>query len=94
MSTEGSVHLETWGGLDMEEEHSKFSYNHSDPYHPKSYRSINNKDFERQCIEESNLIQPMEGQPEPAFSDSEVPYDLEQPGTYTESYHPTSPFDI
>ena len=41
-----------------------------------------------------NLIQPMEGQPEPVFSGLEVPYDLEQPRAYIESYHPTSPFDI
>ena len=34
MSTEGSVHLGTWGGLGMEEEHAKFSYDHSKPYHP------------------------------------------------------------
>ena len=61
MSTEGSVHLETWESLDMEEEHSKFSYGHSESYHPKSYPSINNKDFERKSIEESDLIQLMEG---------------------------------
>ena len=61
----------------MEEEHAKFSYDHSEPYHPESHTSISNEYLERQCIEESNLIQPMEGQPEPAFSDSEVPYDLE-----------------
>ena len=36
----------------------------------------------------------MEGQPDPAFSDLEVPYDLEHPGAYIESYHSTSPFDI
>ena len=56
MSIEGSVNLETWEGLDMEEEHSKFSYDHSKSYHPKSYTSIHNKDYERQCIKESNLI--------------------------------------
>ena len=36
----------------------------------------------------------MEGRPELAFSDLEVPYDLEQPRAYIESYHPTIPFDI
>ena len=46
MSTEGSAHLETWEGLDMEDEHSEFSYDHSESYHPKSYTSINNKDFD------------------------------------------------
>ena len=77
MSTEGSVHLGTWGGLGMEEEYTKFSYNHSEPYHPETHTSITNEYFERQCIEESNLIQPMEGQPKPTSSHSEVPYDLD-----------------
>ena len=36
----------------------------------------------------------MEGQLEPAFSDLEVPYDLEHPGAYIESYHLKIPFDI
>ena len=56
MSREWSVHLGTWGGLGMEEEHSEFSCDHSESYHSKSYTSINNKDFERQCIKESDLI--------------------------------------
>ena len=78
----------------MEEEHSEFSYDHSDPYHPKSYTSVKNKDFERQCIEESNLIQPMEDHSKPASLHLEVPYDLEQLGAYIESYHPTNSFNI
>ena len=94
MFAEGSVHLETWESLDMEEEHSKFSYGHSESYHPKSYPSINNKYFERKSIEEFDLIQSMEGHPEPTFFHSEVPYDLEQPRVYTESYQSISPFDI
>ena len=36
----------------------------------------------------------MEGQLELAFSNSEVPYDLEKPRAYIESYHSTIPFDI
>ena len=60
----------------------------------QKHTSISNEYFERQCIEESNLIQSMKGQPEPAFFDSEVPYDLEQPGAYTENYHLTSLFDM
>ena len=60
MSTEGTLHLETWGGLGMEDEHAKFSYDHSEPYHPESHTSIGNEYFARKCIKESNLIQPME----------------------------------
>ena len=36
----------------------------------------------------------MEGPPELASSHPEVPYDLEQPGVYTESYQPISPFGM
>ena len=69
----------------MEEEHVKFSYDHSEPYHPESHTSISNEYLERQCIEGSNLIQSMEGQPELAFFGLEVPYDLEYPRAYMES---------
>ena len=68
MSIEGIFHLGTWGGLSVEKEHAKFSYNHLEPYHLKTHTSISNEYFERKCIKESNLIQPMEGHPEPAFS--------------------------
>ena len=78
----------------MEEEHLEFSYDHSQSYNSKSYTSINNKDFERKCIEENVLRQLMEGQPEPTFIHLEVPYDLEQLRVYTECYQPISPFDI
>ena len=36
----------------------------------------------------------MQGQREPSFFDSKVPYDMEKPGAYIESYHLTSQFDI
>ena len=78
----------------MEEELSEFSYDHSESCHPKYYTSINNKEFERKCIEESDLIHSMEGQPEPTFLHSEVPYDLEQLGVYIETYQSIIPFDI
>ena len=68
MSNEGSVYSKTFESC--KEEHSNFSYDHSEPYHPKYYTIINNKDFERQCIKESDLIQPMEGHPKPTSSHS------------------------
>ena len=94
VSRKGGVDLETFKDLGVEEEHAEFSYDHLEPYHPRSHTSISNEEFERQCIKESDLIQLIEGYREPRSSHSEVPYDLEQPGAYKESYHSTSPFDI
>ena len=56
MSIEGSVHIETLGNHDIEEEHSEFAYDHLERYHSKSYRSISNEDLEKQCSEESDMM--------------------------------------
>ena len=65
VSREGSVDLETFGDLGIEEGHVKLSYDHS-----KSQTSISNEDFERKCIEESNLMQSMESYFKPTSSHS------------------------
>ena len=89
VSREESVDLETFGDLGMEDNHVDFSYDHSE-----SHTSVTSEDLEKQWIEESDSIQPMECQSQPTSSHSEVPHDLEQPGAYTKSYHPISPFDM
>ena len=48
---------------------------------------INNEDLERQCNDESNWMQLIEDQSQLSSSHAEVPYDLEQLGAYTTSYH-------
>ena len=52
MSREGSVDLEILGNPGMEEEHSEFSYDHSEPYHSKTHTSISNEDPVKQCNDE------------------------------------------
>ena len=89
VSREGSVDLETFGDIGIEEGHLEFSYDHS-----RSHTSFSSEDLEKQCIEESDLISRMESRSEPTSSHSEVPHDLEQLGAYTESYQPISPFDM
>ena len=44
MSSKGSV--DTWENLSMEEEHSEFSHDHSDSYHPEPQKGISNEDIE------------------------------------------------
>ena len=46
-SREGSVDLETLGNFCMEDEHSEFSYDHSEPYNSETHTSISNEDPEK-----------------------------------------------
>ena len=71
----------------MEDNHVEFSYDHSE-----SHTSVSSEDLEKQWIEDSNAIQPMECQSQPTSSHSKVPHDLEELRAYTESYQPMSPF--
>ena len=71
----------------MEEEHSEFSHDHSESYHAELYKGISNEYIEKQCCENSNVMQSVEYQSQPSSSHVEVPYDLEQLGAYTMSYH-------
>ena len=80
MSSEGSVHSETYESC--KEEQSKFSYDQS-----KLYLSIVNKDLKKQCSEESDGIQLVEVFSQPSSSHIDVPYVLEQLGAYTMSYY-------
>ena len=61
----------------MEDNHVEFSYDHSE-----SHTSVSNEDLEKQYIEESDLIQPMECHSEPTSSHSKVPYDWKHPRAY------------
>ena len=81
--------METFGDLGIEEGHVEFSYDHLE-----SHTSVSNEGLKKQCIEKSNLIQPIESQSDPTSSHSKFAYDLEQPRAYAKSYHPTSLFDI
>ena len=80
MSSEGSCYSETYESC--KEEQSELSYNQSD-----LYLSICNEDLEKQCNEESDGMQLVEVFSQPSSSHIEVPYDLEQLGSYTMSYH-------
>ena len=55
-SVEGSIDLDTWENISMEEEHSKFSRDHSDSYHTKPHKGISNEDIEKQCCEKSDVM--------------------------------------
>ena len=48
---------------------------------------ISSEDIEKQYREESNVMQSTEYQSQSSSSPVEVPYDLEQLGAYTTSYH-------
>ena len=47
-SIEGSMDLDAWENLSVEEENSKFSCDHSKPH-----KGISNEDIEKQCCEKS-----------------------------------------
>ena len=82
--------LETWENPSMEEDHSKLLYDDLEPYHAEPHKGINNEDIEKQCCENSDVMQSVEYQSQPYSSHIEVPYDLEQLGAYTMSYHSVS----
>ena len=56
MSIEGSKDLDAWENLSMEEEHSKFSCDHSDSYHVELHKGISNEDIEKQCCEKIDVM--------------------------------------
>ena len=77
----------------MKEEHSEFSCDNSDSYHVEKHKGISNEDIEKECCENSDVIQSVEYQSQAYFSHIEVPYDLELLGAYARSYHLISPND-
>ena len=87
-SIEGSV--DTWENLSMEEENSEFSHDHLESYHAEPHKGNSNENIEKQCCENSDVMQSVEYQSQPSSSHIEVPYDLEQLRTYTMSYHSVS----
>ena len=86
-SIEGSMDLDAWENLSMEEEHSEFSCDHSDSYHEEQHKGISNEDIEKQCCEKSDVMQLVEYQYRPYFPHIKVPYDLELHGACATSYH-------
>ena len=92
-SIEGSMDLDAWENLSMEEEHSEFSRDHSKSYHVEPHKGISNEDIEKQYCEKSDVMQSVEYQSQPSFSHIEVPYDLELLGACATSYHLISPDD-
>ena len=75
--------LETWENPIMEEEHSKLLYDHSEPY-----KGINNEYIEKQCCENTDVMQSVEYQSQLSSSHMEFPYDLDPLGAYAMSFHP------
>ena len=55
-SIEGSTDLDAWEKLSMEEEHSKFSCDHSESYHAEPHKGISNEDIEKQYCENSDVM--------------------------------------
>ena len=86
MSSEESVYSETYEIC--KEEQSEFSYDQSE-----LYLSIFNEELEKQYSEGSDWVQLIEYFFQPSYSHTYVPYDLEQFGAYTQSYHRISPCD-
>ena len=72
----------------MEEEHAVYPY---DQY--EFYFSISNENKEKQCNEESYWVHLIKYLFHPSTSHTVVPYDLEQFGAYTQSYHQINSFD-
>ena len=93
MSIEGSTNLDAWENLSMEEEHLKFSRDHSESYHAEPHKGISNEDIEKQCCEKLDVMQTVEYQSQPSFSHIEVPYDLDLLGACAMSYHLIIPND-
>ena len=71
----------------MDGECSNFPHDYSDSCHSKPYTSISNKDLEKEYNEDLDWVQLIEERSQPSSSHTEVPYDLEQLGTYIENYH-------
>ena len=46
-SIEGSMDLDAWENLSMEEEHSEISRDHSESYHAEPHKGISNEDIEK-----------------------------------------------
>ena len=90
---EGSMDLDTWENISIEEEHLEFSRNHSESYHAEPHKCISNEDIEKQCCEKLDVMQSMEYKSQPYYSHVEVPYDLEHLGAYAMSYHSIRPDD-
>ena len=82
MSIEGILDLDKWENISMEEEHSKYSHDHSESYHAEPHKGISNEDIEKQCCENLDVTQSVEYQFQPSSSHVEVPYDLVQLGAY------------
>ena len=78
MSSEGSVYFETYESC--KEEQSYFSYDRLE-----LYLSIYNEDLEKQCSEESDWVQLVYFS-QSSFSHTNVPYDLDKFGAYTQIY--------
>ena len=55
-SIEGSMDLDAWENLSMEEENSEFSCDHSESYHVEPHKGIGNEDIEKQCCEKSYVM--------------------------------------
>ena len=61
-SIEGSIDLNAWEDLSMEDEHSEFSCDHSNSYHVEPHKGISNEDIEKQYCEKSDVMQSVEYQ--------------------------------
>ena len=82
--------METLENTSMEKQHSKLLYDHSESYHAKPYKGINNEYMEKQCCENTNVMQFVEYQSQLSSSHIEFPHDLELLGAYIVNYHPVS----
>ena len=60
MSIEGSMDLDAWENLNMEEEHSEFSCDHLESYHVETHKVNNNECIEKQCCEKLDVMQSVE----------------------------------
>ena len=49
-STEGSMDLDAYENLSMEEEHSEFSRDHSESYHAEPHKGISNETFRNSVV--------------------------------------------
>ena len=78
------------GNFDIEKQHSKLLYDHSESYHAELHKGVNNEDMEKQCCEKTNVMQLVEYQSQLSSSHIEFPYDFDPLGSYTMSYHPVS----
>ena len=89
-SIEGSMDMETLENPSMEKQHSKLLYDHSESYHAEPHKGINHEDMEKQCCENTDVMQLGEYQSQLSSSHIEFPHDLEPLGAYTVNYHPVS----